>query len=314
MRKNVLGVVPGPKGHWVGDGFPVRSLFSYDGLGRQLSPFLLLDYAGPAEFAPANEPRGVGEHPHRGFETVSIVYSGEVAHRDSAGNGGLIGPGEVQWMTAAAGILHEEFHSPAFTRTGGALEMVQLWVNLPARDKMSPPRYQTLSRERIPDLALPGNAGRLRVIAGEHDGHRGPALTFTELNVWDLRLRPGGVAELRVPPGHTTALAVLRGTVAVNGSRPATAAELVVLDRAGDEVHIEAAPRAEPGGGAAGVEGVEDVEGAAGALVLLLSGVPIAEPIVGHGPFVMNSAAEIETAIADFRSGRFGRLPAGAGA
>jgi redox-sensitive bicupin YhaK (pirin superfamily) len=274
----------------------VRSLFSYDGLGQQLSPFLLLDYAGPAEFAPASKPRGVGAHPHRGFETVSIVYSGEVAHRDSAGNSGLIGPGDVQWMTAAAGILHEEFHSPAFTRTGGALEMAQLWVNLPARHKMSAPRYQTLLREGIPDLELPDSAGRIRVIAGEHDGSRGPALTFTALNVWDVRLRDGGAASLRIPAHHTTAIAVLRGTVSVNGSRPVKAAELVALDGSGDEVRIEAA------------------DDAAGALFLVLSGEPIAEPIVGYGPFVMNSRAEIAAAVADFRAGRFGRMAAGAGA
>jgi len=309
MRKNVLGVVPGPKGHWVGDGFPVRSLFSYDGLGQHLSPFLLLDYAGPAEFAPAGKPRGVGEHPHRGFETVSIVYAGEVAHRDSAGNGGVVGPGDVQWMTAASGILHEEFHSPAFTRTGGALEMVQLWVNLPARHKMGAPRYQTLLRAQIPEVSLPDAAGRIRVIAGDYDGRRGPALTFTELNVWDVRLRDGTAATLRLPAGHTAAIAVLRGTVSINGSRALTAAELVVLDRSGEEVRIEAAARPELP--AAGGDGAHD---AGEALLLVLSGEPIAEPIVGHGPFVMNSRAEIEAAIADFRAGRFGRMAAGAGA
>ncbi len=298
MRKNILGVVPSPAGHWVGDGFPVRSLFSYDGLGRHLSPFLLLDYAGPAEFSPATRPRGVGEHPHRGFETVSIVYAGEVAHRDSAGNGGLIGPGDVQWMTAASGILHEEFHSPDFTRRGGALEMAQLWVNLPARHKMSAPRYQTLLRDRIPVLELPGDAGRIRIIAGEHDGRRGPAATFTDMNVWDVRLNAGGGASLDIPAGHTTVVAVLRGTVSVNGSRPAGPAELVVLDRAGNDVRIESA------------EGMP----AAGAALLLLSGEPIAEPIVGHGPFVMNSREEIDVAIEDFRAGRFGRLAAGTGA
>src|SRR5688572_26948075 len=142
--KNILGIYSAPRQHWVGNGFPVRSLFTYDNLAKQLSPFLLLDYAGPATFAPGSEQRGVGQHPHRGFETVTIVYKGEVAHRDSTGQGGVIGPGDVQWMTAGAGILHEEFHSPAFTRTGGELEMVQLWVNLPAKDKMTPPGYQAI--------------------------------------------------------------------------------------------------------------------------------------------------------------------------
>jgi quercetin 2,3-dioxygenase len=287
MKKAVSGVYPGPKGHWVGDGFPVRSLFSYDGLGRQLSPFLLLDYAGPAQFAPAARPRGVGEHPHRGFETVTIVYEGEVAHRDSAGNSGLIGPGDVQWMTAASGILHEEFHSPAFTRSGGVLEMAQLWVNLPAAQKMSTPRYQTILDAGIPRIALEGG-GSVRVIAGGFDGRVGPAATFSELNVWDVRLQAGRSAALRVPDGHIGAVAVLRGSVSVNGSRPTGDAAVLVLDSAGDEVQIDTA---------------------ADAALLLLSGVPLAEPVVGYGPFVMNSRQEIETAIADFQRGKFGRMP-----
>ncbi len=167
MNKTVLGVYPHPQGHWVGDGFPVRSLFSYDKFGQHLSPFLLLDYAGPALFPAAANPRGVGEHPHRGFETVTIVFQGEVAHRDSAGNSGIIGPGDVQWMTAAAGILHEEFHSPAFTQTGGALEMAQLWVNLPARHKMSPPRYQTIFKRGH-------TASGIGVGRRQRSGHRRP--------------------------------------------------------------------------------------------------------------------------------------------
>ena len=231
MKKAVLGVYPSPTGHWVGDGFPVRSLFSYDSLGQQLSPFLLLDYAGPAQFAPAAQPRGVGEHPHRGFETVTIVYQGEVAHRDSVGNSGLIGPGDVQWMTAASGILHEEFHSPAFTRSGGAMEMAQLWVNLPAAHKMSAPRYQTILNADIPRVELAEGAGSVRVIAGSFAGSAGPARAFTPLNVWDLRLRAGGTASLPIAAGHTTAIAVLRGSISVNGSRQAGAAELLVLDR-----------------------------------------------------------------------------------
>ena len=290
MQKRVRGVFPSPKGHWVGDGFPVRSLFTYDNLGQHLSPFLLLDYAGPAEFAPARRPRGVGEHPHRGFETVTIVYSGEVAHRDSTGGGGVIGPGDVQWMTAASGILHEEFHSPAFTRRGGALEMAQLWVNLPAVHKMSAPRYQALASANIPDLALPDAAGRIRVIAGEHAGQAGSANTFTQLNVWDVRMAAGRSATFRIPAGHNTALAVLKGEIAVNGSS-ARHADLAVLDAAGEEIHVEAA------------------SGAGDAVFLLLSGEPIAEPIVGYGPFVMNSRQEIETAMEDFRSGKFGRMP-----
>jgi len=290
MKKAVLGIHGNPSGHWVGDGFPVRSLFSYDGLGRQLSPFLLLDYAGPAQFAPAAKPRGVGEHPHRGFETVTIVYQGEVAHRDSAGNAGLIGPGDVQWMTAASGILHEEFHSPSFTRSGGALEMAQLWVNLPAQHKMSPPRYQTILSADIPGIDL-ADGGKVRVIAGKFGAAIGPAHTFSPMNVWDVRVHAGRSITLQLEAEHTAAIAVLRGSVAVNGSRPAGNAELVVLDRAGDEVRIEAA---------------------SDSVLLVLSGEPIAEPVVGYGPFVMNSAAEIETAMDDFRRGRFGRMPASA--
>jgi quercetin 2,3-dioxygenase len=289
VKKAVYGVFPSPKVHWVGDGFPVRSLFSYDKLGQQLSPFLLLDYAGPTQFTAAARPRGVGEHPHRGFETVTIVYQGEVAHRDSAGNSGLIGPGDVQWMTAASGILHEEFHSPAFTRVGGPLEMAQLWVNLPAQYKMSAPRYQTILEAGIPRVELPEGAGSLRVIAGSFDGHGGPATTFSPLNVWDVRLRAGHRVSLPVPKGHIAAVAVLRGSLSVNDSRRAGDAEVLVMDRNGDEVHIDVA---------------------ADSTLLLLSGVPIAESIVGYGPFVMNSRQEIDTAVNDFQRGKFGRMPA----
>ncbi|MEL0029082.1 MAG: pirin family protein, partial [Perlucidibaca sp.] len=204
--KQILGVRGNLQQHWVGDGFPVRSLFSYDSLGRELSPFLLLDYAGPHDFAPAARPRGVGQHPHRGFETVTIVYDGEVAHRDSAGNGGIIGPGDVQWMTAGAGILHEEFHSPAFTASGGPLEMVQLWVNLPAKDKMTTPGYQGITAADIPSVALPDDAGRVRVIAGAYAGHAGPARTFSAMDVWDVRLNAGKRADLSLPAGRTLAL------------------------------------------------------------------------------------------------------------
>ncbi|HEX9690665.1 MAG TPA: pirin family protein [Gemmatimonadales bacterium] len=287
--KKILGIYSAPRQHWVGDGFPVRSLFSYDTQGKHLSPFLLFDYAGPAQFAPAARPRGVGEHPHRGFETVTIVYQGEVDHRDSTGAGGHIGPGDVQWMTAASGILHQEFHSEAFTRRGGTLEMVQLWVNLPAQDKMAEPGYQTLLDADIPSIPLAGGAGRVRVIAGAFHGQRGPARTFTPMDVWDIRLNPGGSAPLAVPEGRTLALVVLRGTVRVNGGETASDAQMVVFDRAGSEIAIAA-----------------DGD----ATLLLLSGEPIDEPIAGYGPFVMNSEAEIAQAVADFNSGRFGRIPA----
>jgi len=285
--KKILGVHSAPRPHWVGDGFPVRSLFSYDNLGKQLSPFLLLDYAGPAQFAPATQKRGVGVHPHRGFETVTIVYQGEVDHRDSTGSGGHIGPGDVQWMTAASGILHEEFHSEAFTRNGGTLEMVQLWVNLPAKDKMADAGYQTLLDAQIPSVPLANGAGRVRVIAGDHAGHRGPARTFTPIDVWDVRLAGGRRATFELRDGHTTALVVLRGAVLVNGEQIAREAQLVVFDRAGSTIEVEAN---------------------GDATILLLAGEPIDEPIVGYGPFVMNTAAEIQQAIDDFNGGRFGRI------
>jgi len=285
--KQVQGIYTAPHAHWVGDGFPVRSMFSYDSHGQHLSPFLLLDRAGPHRFAPGQEPRGVGQHPHRGFETVTIVYEGEVAHRDSTGAGGTIGPGDVQWMTAASGILHEEFHTPEFTRSCGTLDMVQLWVNLPARDKLGPPGYQTLRAAEIPVVPLPDAAGHLRVIAGEYAGHAGPARTHTPIDVWDLALQPGGPVELPVAEGRTLALVVLSGEVRINGAQRAGEAQLVVLDRKGAGLLVEALTPAR---------------------VLLLSGEPIDEPIVGYGPFVMNTREEIAQAVSDFNASRFGAL------
>jgi redox-sensitive bicupin YhaK (pirin superfamily) len=285
--KKILGVYTPPGGHWVGDGFPVRSLFSYNSHGQHLSPFLLLDVAGPASFAPTADRRGVGEHPHRGFETVTVVYQCEVQHRDSTGAGGTIGPGDVQWMTAGAGILHEEFHSQAFAKSGGTLDMVQLWVNLPARDKMTIPSYQTLLRKDIPVIELPEGSGSLRVIAGEYAGQPGPARTFSAMDVWDLRLLRGRSVSLPFTAGRTAALVILRGAVQVNGSEIVREAQWVLLDREAGEVLLEA------NGDAA---------------VLVLSGEPLNDPIVGYGPFVMNSEAQIEEAIEDFNAGRFGRI------
>jgi redox-sensitive bicupin YhaK (pirin superfamily) len=262
-------------------------LFSHGSHGDHVSPFLLLDYAGPAEFTPTDKRRGVGVHPHRGFETVTIVYRGEVEHRDSTGKGGIIGPGDVQWMTAAGGILHEEFHSQAFTRKGGTLEMVQLWVNLPAKDKNAAPGYQTLLDRDIPAVALPDNAGTLRVIAGDYAGNRGPATTFTPIDLWDVQLRPGGTASLSLPEGRTVAVVVLKGVVQVNGDAIAREAQFVLLDRTGGEVTLEANGDAS---------------------LLILSGEPIDEPVVMHGPFVMNTEDEIRQAMTDFQRGRFGSI------
>ena len=285
--KNIIGIYTSPRTHWVGDGFPVRTLFSYDNLGKHISPFLLLDHAGPAEFTPTTERRGVGQHPHRGFETVTIVYKGELEHRDSTGSGGKIGPGDVQWMTAASGILHEEFHSEGFAKTGGTLEMVQLWVNLRAKDKMADAGYQTILDGDIPSIPLKDSAGSLRLIAGEFDGHTGPARTFTPVDVWDLRLNGGKLLTLDLHEGRNTALVVLRGTVQVNGLELVREGQLALFERNGHQISLEANNDA---------------------IVLLLSGEPIDEPIVGHGPFVMNSEQEIHQAFADFQSGRFGRM------
>jgi hypothetical protein len=252
-----------------------------------LSPFLLFDYAGPMEFSPTTERRGVGEHPHRGFETVTIVYHGEVEHRDSTGGGGRIGPGDVQWMTAAAGIVHEEFHGRDFARRGGLFEMVQLWVNLPAKDKKAPAGYQAISRDQIPVIPLAEERGSVRVIAGSFEGVKGPARTFTPIHVWDLTLRGDRHTDLDVPNGHTTVLAVLSGALRVNGSEAIEAAEVGLFDRAGTTVGIDCT---------------------ADATALLLSGAPIDEPIVGQGPFVMNSPQEIRQAMVDYQSGRMGHL------
>ena len=288
--KKILGTFGNPNSHWVGDGFPVRTLFSHNTMGRHLSPFLMLDYAGPKHFAPTALRQGVGQHPHRGFETVTIVYQGELEHLDSTGGGGQIGPGDVQWMTAGAGILHEEFHSRAFAKTGGTLEMVQLWVNLLAKDKMTPPSYQGILANQIPSVELAEDAGYVRVIAGDYAGNTGPAHTFTPMDVWDVRLNAGRGATLTLPAGRTLALVVLRGRLRVNGDeRVVSDAQLVLLGQEGTDVRLDA---------------LSD------ATVLVLSGEPIDEPVAAHGPFVMNTTQEIREAVEDFNSGRFGSMAA----
>ena len=287
--KRIVSIERGPSSHWVGDGFPVKTIFTFDSLGYRISPFLLLDYAGPAEFGPSDKPRGVDEHPHRGFETVTLLYQGELEHRDSAGNHGKLGPGDVQWMTAAAGVLHEEKHSADFTRQGGLLEMVQLWVNLPAKFKMNPPGYQTILSRQIPAAELPDGAGTVRVIAGEYGQIKGPARTFTPINLWDVRLGANHHAELTLPRGFTTALFVLRGDLGFSDSERAAAMDLALLTREGDVVHLDAR---------------SDTS------LLVLNGASIDEPVAMHGPFVMNSKTEITQAIEDYHNGRLGRLAA----
>jgi len=273
--------------HWVGNGFPVRSVFDYNGLGRELSPFLLLDYAAPYEFPPGDEKRGVGGHPHKGFETVTVAYQGELEHRDSSGGGGKIGAGDVQWMTAGNGIVHEEFHSTAFTRQGGTLQMVQLWVNLRAKDKTAKAGYQTLLKAQIPNVALPEDAGTVRVIAGEFGGTKGAAKTFTPINLWDVNLKAGQSAELPLPDGHTTTFLVLSGEVEANGEESAREGDLAIFARAGSGITVKAKTDAK---------------------LLVMDGEPFAEPVVGHGPFVMNSRSEIQQAFADYQLGKMGEL------
>ena len=273
--------------HWVGDGFPVRTIFSYDDIAQEISPFLMMDYAGPRDFEPTtSEKRGVGQHPHRGFETVTIVYEGGVSHRDSSGGGGTIGPGDVQWMTAGAGVIHEEFHSEEYARAGGRFEMIQLWVNMPAKDKMTPGRYQAITDADIPEVALADEAGSARLIAGDYAGASAPAETFSEMNVWDLRLNAGKPVSLDIPASHTASLFVLRGRVRV-GAQSIGEAELGVFANDGSGLAFEAA---------------EDT------VALLLTGEPLNEPIVGYGPFVMNTREEIMQAMRDFQSGQFGEI------
>jgi quercetin 2,3-dioxygenase len=287
--KRLIGIQGNDQGHWVGDGFPVRTLFFYQQLGKEMSPFLMLDLAGPAEFPPTTERKGVGTHPHRGFETVTIVYDGEVSHKDSTGQGGTIGPGDVQWMTAGAGILHQEFHSDAFAKQGGVLQMVQLWVNLPAKHKMTESGYQPILSESIPEVQLSNSSGSIRVIAGEHEGQKGPAKTFTPMSVFDIRLKKGEELVLPVHDGWNTSVVVLRGALeaAINPGVIAKDAKMLMFSQDGEGIKVKA---------------LEDT------VALLLSGEPIDEPIVGHGPFVMNTREEIEQAINDFNRGAFGSI------
>lgn len=284
--KSVLEISGPLSTHWVGNGFPVRTLLSPQVQGQGSSPFLLLDYAGPREFAPTSERRGVEEHPHRGFDTVTIVYQGELEHRDSAGHHGRLGPGDVQWMTAAAGIVHEELHERDFARRGGVFEVAQLWVNLPAAQKLSPPRYQEITGARIPVVTLPGGA-YVRVIAGECGGIEGAARTVTPLNVWDVRVAAGRRADLEIPAGHNAMVALLRGEVTLDSQERLTGPQMVLLGSDGDRVVLEA--RSDAG-------------------LLLLTGEPLDEPIASYGPFVMNTEAEIRQAYDDYRSGKMGRL------
>lgn len=285
--RTVEEVVAPPPRHWVGDGFPVRTMLSYDDRPERWSPFLLLDYAAPMRFQPTVDRRGVGPHPHRGFETVTLAYQGEVEHRDSAGHHGRIGAGDVQWMTAADGVVHEEYHGQEFARTGGPFEMVQVWVNLPRAKKRSAPRYQDLLGRSFPSVPLAGGAGGVRVVAGAYRGTQGPALSFTPVELWDVTLAAGARVDLALPEGHTALLLARRGAATVAGTA-LDELHLARLSRTGAAVRLEAGPE--------------------GAELLLLGGAPLGEPVVGHGPFVMNTREEILEAIEDYQAGRMGSL------
>lgn len=285
--KKIKTILPAAaRSHWVGDGFNVRPIFANLAFTQAISPFLMFDYAAPREFEATGEKRGVGPHPHRGFETVTIAFQGEVEHGDSVGNRGVIGPGDVQWMTAASGIIHEEFLSRDFLKRGGVLEMVQLWVNLPAKDKMIAPKYQPILSSDIPVLQLPDNSGTLRVIAGTYARTQGAASTYSPVNLWDIKLVAGKTVELEVPEGHNSMVFVRQGKVAL-GSAVIGAADLALFEQDGTHIRLQAQ---------------EDSS------LLLMGGEPIEEPIVASGPFVMNTEQEIRLAMMDYQSGRMGHL------
>lgn len=287
--KKVANVYIAPAKHWVGNGFHVQSMFTYNDTDKNLDPFLMMDYNPPRHFDGGRKSdfRGVGEHPHRGFETVTIAYQGEVAHADSYGGGGVIGTGDVQWMTAGSGVMHEEFHSERFSKEGGMFEMVQLWVNLPKAHKMTTPKYQAIKSTEIPVVQLDDNAGIARIIAGELASISGAASTFTPINMWDVVMNAGKTHTFAVPESHNLIILVLDGTVQINGEEIARRGELVTFERGGADVQIEANNEAK---------------------LLILTGEPINESIVGYGPFVMNTEAEIVQAMRDVQSGKFGQI------
>ena len=290
MYRQIERVLSPPDPSWVGNGFRTHNFFpSGYRISRMMSPFYLLDYNSKIEFSPSDEPRGVDVHPHKGFETVTIAYHGKIAHYDSAGNSGVIGKGGVQWMTAGSGLLHKEFHEENFQRSGGLFQMVQLWVNLPARHKSVDPRYQDIRHEDKGRVAIPGDGGNCFLIAGELNGVRGPAKTYTSIDMFDIHLKKGGRFELPVKSGFNTGLLVVEGTLTVNGDQKAPTDHFVFFrpDDSGDKILLESS---------------ED------SVVLFLSGEPINEPIAQYGPFLMNTREELEEAIREFNTGKFGTL------
>lgn len=289
-KKQIELIVNPPQPHFVGNGFRVHGFIpGVPQLSQaRMDPFLILDYNGKYDFPPSEEPKGVGVHPHKGFETVTIAYKGSVAHEDSSGGGGVINEGDVQWMTAGSGILHKEFHEEEFNKAGGTFQMVQLWVNLPAKFKTEAPRYQALLAEEIPNHLIGDGNGRIEVIAGNYKGTQGSAETFTPLNMFNAHLRPKGQASFSFPENFTTTILIVEGSVLVNGETPVATDHLVLFENKGEEFTLQAQDE--------------------GAVVLVLSGEPINEPIVSYGPFVMNTKEEVVQAFEDFNAGKFGYL------
>ncbi len=290
MKTKTVELVASPGDpHFVGDGFRVHNFipgkFRMD--MQRMDPFIFLDYNSKYTFPPADKPRGVGVHPHRGFETVTIAYKGKVAHHDSSGGGGVIAEGDVQWMTAASGVLHKEYHEEEWSKKGGEFQMVQLWVNLPKKDKMSPPKYQAIKHENIARAELPANAGHIEVVAGEYNDTKGVASTFTPIHMFNAKLNKGGKADFQFSAHFNTALLVVEGSIVINGNENAPTDHLALMANDGE---------------------VFDVEAAADSVVLVLSGEPIREPIAAHGPFVMNTRQELMEAFKDFNEGKFGYL------
>ena len=286
--KSVDQIIAPPPTHWVGDGFRVHGFFPNQFLsGRRMSPFYLLDYNSKCDFPPSTKLLGVGPHPHRGFETVTIAYKGKVQHHDSHGGGGVIGEGDVQWMTAGSGILHKEYHEEEFNRTGGTFQMVQLWVNLPAKDKMTAPQYQAITNGEMGRYPLTDDGGLVEVIAGEFNGTKGAATTFSPVHLYNLKLKKGASVKLEFPENYTTALLMIEGGAKINEIVTAPQDNFVLFKRDGEEILVEAKTDS---------------------VILVLSGEPIDEPVVGYGPFVMNTQEEIYQAFEDFQAGKFGYL------
>ncbi len=287
--KNVELVMQPPEIHWVGDGFRVHNFIpgGFHLEMERMNPFILLDYNSKYYFPPSDKPKGVGVHPHRGFETVSIAYKGRVAHHDSSGGGGVIGEGDVQWMTAASGILHKEYHEKNWSKQGGDFQMVQLWVNLPAKDKMSDPKYQPITNEMMGKVQLQDNGGIIEIIAGSYNGIQGAASTFTPIHLINARLNKTGNAIFNFPASYNTALLVIEGSIRVNENEMVPADNLVLFENEGEIFTISALENS---------------------IVLLMCGEPLNEPIAAHGPFVMNTRQEIMQAFSDFNQGKFGYL------